>query len=127
MKTRLIGGIVVPFDAPPIFPGGGICKTKEDVMKLVRNPDIPIIEYGSVTVLERFYNPGTTWFVDGKGRFSGNSLGIPNLGREKLRQLLPELITLVHKEGKKFTLNLAGINGPRDYIDLITLGHALRV
>lgn len=96
-----------------IFPVGnaaGWCKTVDEVRNLARSV-VEVIMVGSVTVPERPGNPGNTFAIP------LNSLGLPNMGIEKLKEIGPEMVRIAHEAGKKIILSIAGFD-PKEYRQL---------
>jgi dihydroorotate dehydrogenase len=100
---------------PPLFNGGGCCKTVKDVREAAGSVAGAIV-VGSYTVDLRDVNPGNTFWIDGGGT-AHNSLGMPNLGKPYIRQNLPEMCAIAHGAGKALIVNVAGFT-PAQYGEL---------
>ena len=101
----------------PIGNGGGTCKTIADVEKFIKTA-AGAIEIGSITMDMRPGNTGTTAYNG--GRFTLNSLGLPNPGKEYYEKHLKEMISFIHKAGKKAIVNIVGFS-QEEYADLTKL------
>ncbi len=102
-----------------VMPGAGIAKTIEDVKALLKNKDITIIVFGSITVLGRNGNDGNQMYIDPKGEFTVNSVGMTNLGKEKYKTVLREIVELVHEAGKKLVVSIAAVQSYKEYSELL--------
>jgi dihydroorotate dehydrogenase (fumarate) len=94
----------------PVGNAAGHCKTLEEVVVLAQSA-AQFIVVGSITVLKRDGNPGNT--------FNGNlnSLGLPNLGIEYLRQVGRGMVKVAHDAGKLIFLSIDGFS-PEEYFSL---------
>lgn len=98
----------------PIMNGAGWgCKTLEEIETLARTP-VSAIVVGSVTTEPRTGNPGNVYYMDPKGHYSLNSLGLPNRGSFYYQDNLAAMIRTAHKAGKPLILSIAGFS-PGDY------------
>lgn len=105
----------------PDFPVGnaaGWCKSIEEVRNLARSA-AEFIVVGSITMEERGGNPGNTFNGE-----SLNSLGLPNMGVEKLKEVGPEMVHIAHEAGKKIILSIAG-SSPEEYEKLAKIAFEL--
>lgn len=88
-----------------------VVKTLADVRRLC-NSAVTRIMVGSVTWQERAGNtpvpPGDVYYFNPDTQESGNALGLPNIGWQKLKRELPEMIALAHAHGKQLWVSLAG-------------------
>lgn len=91
----------------PVGNAAGWCKTVDEVRNLARSA-AEVIVVGSITVPERSGNPGNTFAIP------LNSLGLPNMGIEKLKEIGPEMVRIAHEAGKKIILSIAGFD-PKEY------------
>ena len=91
----------------PIMNGGGTCKDLEGVKRLARSA-VAAIEVGSITEEKRDGNPGQVFWLG--SNYSVNSLGMPNMGRKKLAEVLPEMVRTAHDAGKPLFVNVAGFS-----------------
>lgn len=88
---------------------GGTCKTLEQVRRLA-NSAVTHIEVGSITVLHRDGNIGSSLeYIDSDGT-SVNALGMPNQGAPYYRRVLPEMVAIANAAGKELVVNIAPIN-----------------
>lgn len=103
-----------------IFPVGnaaGWCKTVDKVHNLARSA-AEFIVVGSITIEERAGNPGNTFAIP------LNSLGLPNMGIEKLKEVAPDMILIAHEAGKKIILSIAA-DTPEKYGKLARIAQDL--
>lgn len=100
----------------PIMIAAGMAKTLEDVRRLA-NSAVSAIVVGSFTYEPRPGNDGTTLHLDPAGRFSLNSLGLPNGGLPYLTAHLLEMVATAHRAGKLLIVSVAGFN-PDEYAAL---------
>ena len=94
----------------PVANAAGWCKTIDEVRNLSRSAT-EVIVVGSITVPERSGNPGNTFAIP------LNSLGLPNMGIEKLKKIGPEMVRIAHEARKKAIMNIAGFD-PKEYRQL---------
>lgn len=100
----------------PIMNAAGTCKMfagKEGVEELARSATSAVV-LGSITMAHRDGNPGTTFYVDPDGRFSLNSLGLPNRGLAWYRELFPAVWRTCRAAGKPLIVSVAGFS-PKEY------------
>lgn len=100
----------------PVVNAAGTCKTIEDVEQFAQTP-IGAITVGSITMEPRELNPGDTYWMDPEGRYSLNSLGLPNGGMPYYEKALPKMRDLAHAEGKPLFVSVAGFS-PEEYLHL---------
>lgn len=88
-----------------------IVKTLADVRRLC-NSAVTRIMVGSITWEGRAGNtpvpPGDVYHFNLDTQESGNALGLPNVGWQKFKRELPEMIALAHAHGKQLWVSLAG-------------------
>ncbi len=118
MKTQTLGGIEIPNEASLIMNGGGCIKNMHDLETFLKIDDIPILEVGSITILQRDYNPGETFYAEQSGLYTVNSLGMPNLGMEIYDTEMIAMKTAAHAVGKKIIVNIASVGKIEDYVTL---------
>ncbi|MFT7644970.1 MAG: dihydroorotate dehydrogenase (fumarate) [Candidatus Paceibacteria bacterium] len=99
----------------PVGNAAGWCKSVKEVSNLAASA-AQFIVVGSITAEERQGNPGNTF--DGE---SLNSLGMPNLGIEKIIQIGPQMIRIAHKAGKAIILNVAAVQSLTEFKELVSL------
>jgi dihydroorotate dehydrogenase (fumarate) len=102
----------------------GWCKTLEQLKKAVQVPILSEITIGSYTWNdgERPGNPGTVYYDDPRGRFSLNSLGLPNRGIKYLLENINAMCALARSHQKRLRISIAGFS-PEEY-GLLTLALA---
>lgn len=102
----------------------GWCKLPDTVEKLAKTP-VTEITVGSITVHERPGNDGITFWQSPDGFYAINSLGLPNPGIEKYRELLPIMHKIARDAGKQLRVSIAGFS-PQEYADLadVAIPHA---
>lgn len=120
MSTK-IGSVEV--EVPVMNAACSVAKTVDDVTALAVTP-IGVVTVGSITVLPRDGNPEPRWHT-GDG-YAINSFGMPNEGLEKYRELLPNMLEIVHGTGKKLSLSVAGFNTD-EYVRLAKLADEAKV
>ncbi|MCH7883111.1 dihydroorotate dehydrogenase, partial [Patescibacteria group bacterium] len=101
----------------PLMNAAGTCKLlegKDGVEKLARSATSAIM-IGSIPLEFREGNSGNVYWAD--GRFSLNSLGIPNPGAKYYKKALPEMVRVAHGQGKKLFVSAAGFS-PSEYAQL---------
>jgi dihydroorotate dehydrogenase (fumarate) len=101
----------------PQFPVGnaaGECKSIEEVRILAKSA-VSFIVVGSITMESRDGNPGNTF--NGDPIFTLNSLGLPNPGIEKIREIGPDMVRIAHAAGKPIIMSAAGLI-PDEFGDL---------
>ncbi len=103
----------------PLMNAAGTCKTLESVKKLAPSATAAVV-VGSITVEPRPGNSGNVYYHDEAGKFSINSLGLPNPGAEYYRQNLPEMVSIAHDNGKPLIVSVAGFS-PEEYAMLVEL------
>lgn len=103
----------------PVMNAAGTCKRTEDVERLSRSAAAAIV-IGSMTVLPREGNSGQVYQQASGGRFSLNSLGLPNGGKDYYMKALPETVKIAHDAGKPLLASAAGFS-PSEYAELATL------
>ena len=87
----------------------GMCKTLDDVGKFCAAP-VTEVNLGSVTVMPREGNSGTTFWIDDATGASLNALGLPNLGLDWYRAQMPGIADRVHASGKRLRVSVAGFS-----------------
>ncbi|HEY6292399.1 MAG TPA: dihydroorotate dehydrogenase [Terriglobia bacterium] len=102
---------------PPLFNGGGCCKTVADVRELARSLAGAVL-LGSITKEPRLGNAGDVWWVGDVAAL--NSLGMPNGGAAYLKQHLREMVAIAHGAGKALVVNVAGFQA-QEYAELTAL------
>jgi dihydroorotate dehydrogenase (fumarate) len=113
----------------PVMNAAGSCRTIEEVKILARSC-ISLIIVGSFTIEEREGNQGENFWVGGiddedtKDIFSQNSRGLPNLGIEYCKKIIPEMAEIAHKAGKLLVISIAGFS-PQEYATLAKLAFEL--
>lgn len=100
-----------------------VAKTIEDVQALSKTR-VGAIVVGSITVMPRTGNAEPRWFTNQD--FALNSFGMPNRGSEFYRTVLPRMLTIIHRAGKKLILNIAGFN-TSEYVSLAALAEEVNV
>jgi dihydroorotate dehydrogenase (fumarate) len=63
----------------PLMNAAGMCKTTPQVIRLARSA-VAAVMVGSITMEPRAGNQGNVFWQDPAGRYSLNSLGLPNPG-----------------------------------------------
>ena len=91
----------------PVCNAAGHCKNIAEVERLARSAVSGIV-VGSITVLPRDGNPGNTF--NGDLVYGLNSLGLPNPGIEKIREIGPEMIRIAHAADKPILMSAAGFS-----------------
>ncbi|MDD2657502.1 MAG: dihydroorotate dehydrogenase [Candidatus Pacebacteria bacterium] len=91
----------------PVGNAAGHCKSVSEVQSLARS-SASFIVVGSITLEERAGNSGNTF--NGDPVFCLNSLGLPNPGIEKLKEIGPAMVMLAHAAGKPIILSVAGLS-----------------
>lgn len=84
----------------------GHCKDLQEVERLAASAASAII-VGSITLLPRDGNPGNTF--NGDPVFGLNSLGLPNPGIKKIREIGPQMARIAHEMGKPIIMSAAGL------------------
>lgn len=102
------------FSAFPVGNAAGWCKSLAEVRRLAAT-DIPVITFGSVTILKKEGNPG--YVFDDDPTFPQNSIGLRNPGLEWLEENGPEIVLVAHSLGKKIILSITG-NSVEDFVKL---------
>ncbi len=100
--------------AHPIMNAAGTCKTKEDVLEMVRTA-VSAVVWGSITILARTGNSGEVYWNGPHN--SLNSLGMPNPGLSYVRDKLCDALTVAHDVGKPIIVSVAGFT-PEEYAHL---------
>ena len=95
----------------------GMCKTLDDVERFRAAP-VTEVNLGSVTVLPREGNSGTTFWIDDATGASLNALGLPNPGLDWYRAEMKGIARRVHGAGKRLRVSVAGFS-VEDYRALI--------
>jgi len=102
---------VIRFDKLVVGPSAGMVKTLPDVWRFCATPATRIT-VGSMTTLERVGNtpvpPGDVYFYDDDTGESGNALGLPNMGKEKYREVLPGMVQAARAAGKELWVSIVG-------------------
>lgn len=101
----------------PIMNAAGTCKSLEDVRELARSVTAAVM-VGSITVEPRMGNTGDVYWAG--QMFSLNSLGLPNRGAPYYKEVLSEMATITHGEGKPLFVSVAGFS-PEEYASLAEL------
>ncbi len=99
-----------------VMVAAGAIKTVSDV-RTIANSNSSAVVVGSVTVEPRLGNQGNTYYHDPDGRFSLNSLGLPNGGLEYFQKNLPEMVAIAHNKNKPLIVSIAGFS-PYQYARL---------
>ncbi|MDP2641095.1 MAG: dihydroorotate dehydrogenase [Candidatus Yanofskybacteria bacterium] len=99
--------------ACPLVNAAGSCKTIEEVEQLAKTP-VGAITVGSITMERRELNVGDTYWMDPEGRYSLNSLGLPNGGMPYYEKALPRMRELAHATDKPLIVSVAGFS-PKEY------------
>jgi len=94
----------------------GWCKDVATVRKLSRTPVVEIT-VGSITKETRPGNEGSVFWQSPDGTYALNSLGLPNPGIEKYREILPEMQAIANDAGKALRVSIAGFS-PVEYAEL---------
>ncbi len=89
----------------------GTCKLLEHVQELARSA-VAAIMVGSMTIDDRAGNTGVNWWT--ADTHSLNTLGLPNRGSAYFQQVLREMVTIAHGEGKLLIASAAGFS-PEQY------------
>ena len=108
----------------PEFPVGnaaGWCKSVSEVKALAQST-ASFIVVGSITLKQRDGNPGNVFNGDLYGGL--NSLGLPNPGIERIREIGPEMCQIAHKAGKPIIMSVAGLT-PYEFETLTRAAHKI--
>lgn len=103
----------------PVGNAAGWCKSIEEVQQLARSA-AQFVVVGSITVVPRKGNPGTTF-----NGTSLNALGLPNPGIEAIRAMAPDIVHIAHDAGKPIMLSVAGFS-PEEYWELTKAAQELQ-
>lgn len=110
---------VLRLDHPIMNGAGWGCKTLEEVQLLAATP-VSAIVVGSITMEPRSGNPGNVYWADPMGRFSLNSLGLPNRGWPYYEELLQRMRLVAHDAKKPLVVSIACFS-PEEYATLAGL------
>jgi dihydroorotate dehydrogenase subfamily 1 len=103
----------------PVMNAAGTCKTIDHVKKLARSA-VSAVMVGSITVEARAGNEGNVFWPDPAGRYSLNSLGLPNPGSAYYQAELPAMAATAHHAEKPLFVSVAGFT-PDEYAELTML------
>src|SRR6185312_2226029 len=110
---------MIHLDRITIGNSAGMIKTLEQVAEASKSAATDIT-VGSITIVELEGNKSDSsyshppYYYHAKQGWSVNSLGLPNMGLEKLSAVLPEMARVAHAAGKKLRISVAG-NKPEEY------------
>lgn len=105
----------------PVGPAAGHCKSLAEVQNLARSA-AAFITVGSITALERAGNPGQTFAKNEAGAL--NSLGMPNPGIDKIKEVGAEMVRVAHEAGKPIIMSIAGF-APMEFARMAHVAHDL--
>jgi dihydroorotate dehydrogenase (fumarate) len=97
----------------PLMNAGGTCKSLEEVQRFARSAVSAVMV--NLLMHERPGNSGNTYWSN--GHYSLNSKGLPSRGEQYYKEVLPEMVRIVHQAGKKIFVNISGFT-PEEYADL---------
>lgn len=97
----------------PLMNGGGTGRTLEDVQRFAR-AEVSVVNV-SIVHDQRDGNSGETYHRD--PHFSVNALGLPSRGKYYYREMLTEMVRIVHAAGKKLMANISAFT-PEQYLEL---------
>jgi dihydroorotate dehydrogenase (fumarate) len=97
----------------PVMNAGGTCKSLEEVKRFARSAVSAVMV--NLLVHERAGNTGNTYWSN--SHYSLNSMGLPSRGEQYYKEVLPEMVRIVHQAGKKIFVNISGFT-PEEYADL---------
>lgn len=94
----------------------GWCKDIATVRKLAKTP-VSEITVGSITKEPRSGNEGSVFWQSPDDGYALNSLGLPNPGLEKYREMLPKMRAIANDSHKMLRVSIAGFS-PAEYAEL---------
>jgi dihydroorotate dehydrogenase (fumarate) len=100
----------------PLMNAGGTCKTLEEVQRFSRSAVAAVMV--NLLVPERPGNSGNTYWSN--SHYSLNSKGLPSRGKQYYKEMLPEMVRIVHQAGKKIFVNISGFT-PEEYAELAVM------
>lgn len=107
---------VIPFSRLHFGNGAGTVKDMHGVIEAGRGPATRIM-VGSMTYARREGNIGQTYHFESRGKWSANSLGLPNMGLDVYRQVLPSMVETAHRYDKELWASVAGFT-PRENAEM---------